>query len=144
DPLPGRVPHRPQAGARRRRGPGGGGAGGTSERTGGGPMTRRVLVVTHTGRPDAVLAQEQVLRELHAAGVEPVAEGPGVDPTTLDAAIVLGGDGTVLRAAELTRGGSAPLLGVNLGHVGFLAEAEREALAEAVRRLVAGDYAVEQ
>ena len=38
---------------------------------------------------------------------------------------VLGGDGTILRGAELSRGSGVPLLGVNLGHVGFLAEAER-------------------
>ena len=41
---------------------------------------------------------------------------------------VLGGDGTILRGAEMSRGTDVPLLGVNLGHVGFLAEAEREDL----------------
>src|SRR5690606_12613725 len=105
---------------------------------GGGSMTRQVLVVTHAGRADALRAEQQVLAELRAAGVEPLTEDADFDPVALEAAIVLGGDGTVLRAAELTRGGSAPLLGVNLGHMGFLAEAEREDLAEAVRRLVEG------
>ncbi len=57
---------------------------------------------------------------------------------------VLGGDGTILRAAELSRGTGAPLLGVNLGHVGFLAEAELDTLAEAVDRIVARDYTVEE
>jgi NAD+ kinase len=44
--------------------------------------------------------------------------------------VVLGGDGTILRAAELVRGSRVPLLGINLGHVGFLAEAERDDLAQ--------------
>ena len=43
--------------------------------------------------------------------------------------LVLGGDGSILRGAELARPHGAPLLGVNLGHVGFLAEAEPDALA---------------
>jgi NAD+ kinase len=56
----------------------------------------------------------------------------------------LGGDGTILRAAELARGCDAPLLGVNLGHVGFLAEAEREDLRATVERVLARDYVVEE
>ena len=55
-----------------------------------------------------------------------------------------GGEGTILRAAELTRGTGVPLLGVNLGHVGFLAESERDDVGEAVRRLTAGDFQVEE
>ena len=51
--------------------------------------------------------------------------------------LVIGGDGTLLRAAELARGAGVPLLGVNLGHVGFLAEAEPEDLSEAVDRVLA-------
>jgi NAD+ kinase len=62
----------------------------------------------------------------------------------LELVIVLGGDGTILRAAELVRGCGAPLLGVNLGHVGFLAESERDDLAEAVSRVLAYDYEVEE
>jgi NAD+ kinase len=58
--------------------------------------------------------------------------------------IVLGGDGTILRAAEIARGCDAPLLGVNLGHVGFLAEAEREELPATVARALARDYEVEE
>ena len=57
---------------------------------------------------------------------------------------VLGGDGTILRGAELSRGSGVPLLGVNLGHVGFLAEAEREDLDATVERIVARDYTVEE
>ena len=57
--------------------------------------------------------------------------------------LVLGGDGTFLRAAELAYPDDVPLLGVNLGHVGFLAEAEANAIDEVLDRLVAGDYRVE-
>ncbi|MBE3076715.1 MAG: NAD kinase, partial [Actinobacteria bacterium] len=57
---------------------------------------------------------------------------------------VLGGDGAILRGAALSRGTDAPLLGINLGHVGFLAEAEREKLGETVERIVARDYVVEE
>jgi len=58
--------------------------------------------------------------------------------------IVLGGDGALLRAAELSRPAGVPLIGVNHGHVGFLAEAEPDGLADTVGRLVAGQYVVEE
>lgn len=58
--------------------------------------------------------------------------------------LVLGGDGTFLRAAELAQAASIPVLGINLGHVGFLAEAEAEHLEEALARVIAGDYRIEQ
>ncbi|MBB1160245.1 MULTISPECIES: NAD kinase [Amycolatopsis] len=56
---------------------------------------------------------------------------------------VLGGDGTLLRAAELARPAEVPVLGVNLGRVGFLAEADSDALADAVQRVVDREYHVE-
>jgi len=110
-------------------------------------MTRRAVVVTHGGRPEAVAATREVVRELERAGVEPVLapdDGDASDLPSFELAVVLGGDGTILRAAELTRGTPVPLLGVNLGHVGFLAEAERDDVGEAVRRLAAGDFEVEE
>ena len=57
---------------------------------------------------------------------------------------MLGGDGTILRAAELVRDGTAPVLGINMGHVGFLAEIERDDMDDAVRRVIARDYDVEE
>lgn len=60
----------------------------------------------------------------------------------LDLVIVLGGDGTILRAAELVRENPAPILGINLGHVGFMAEAERSEVHEVVSRLIAGDFEI--
>lgn len=58
--------------------------------------------------------------------------------------IVLGGDGTILRALEVVREAEVPLHGVNLGHVGFLAESEAEELSTTVHRLLDGDYDIEQ
>jgi NAD+ kinase len=62
----------------------------------------------------------------------------------IELAIVLGGDGTILRAAELVREGTAPVLGINMGHVGFLAEIERDDMDDAVRRVIERDYEVEE
>ncbi|MCW4384158.1 NAD kinase [Salinibacterium sp. SYSU T00001] len=129
-----------------------------------GASGRSILVVSHTGREDSLSAAAQVCRELIADGVTPVATpeerldliahdarlrevrvlGEDVTIRELELGIVLGGDGTILRAAELLRGSSAPILGVNLGHVGFLAESEREGLAETVHRALSRDYLVEE
>ncbi|PPK90866.1 NAD+ kinase [Kineococcus xinjiangensis] len=124
-------------------------------------MTRRFLLLAHTGRAEAVAAATQVVRSLAEAGIETVMvpdEAVALDPAEqallevcdiaeavlqAELVIVLGGDGTILRAAELVRQTDVPLLGVNLGHVGFLAESEREDLDETVARVVAHDYRVE-
>jgi NAD+ kinase len=125
---------------------------------------RHILVVAHTGRAESLDAAIEVCRQLLADGLVPVLStdeyahimaaahdlspvallGDTVQIGDLELVIVLGGDGTILRAAELARGCSAPLLGVNLGHVGFLAESEREDLAETVSRALARDYLVEE
>ncbi|MQY08454.1 NAD kinase [Actinomadura macrotermitis] len=121
---------------------------------------RTVLVVAHTGRPEAVRSAHLVIERLTAAGITVrVLKGEaedigcaGVDvmpsgPAAAEGAelvMVLGGDGTLLRAADLARPAGAPLLGVNLGHVGFLAEAEREDLAATVDRVVDQCYDVEE
>lgn len=125
------------------------------------------LVVAHARRDDTIAAAVRVITALHAAGATAVmaeddrAEladaigetaalegvallGVHVPVEQIAVAIVLGGDGTILRAAELVRGGSAPILGVNMGHVGFLAETERDDMDEAVRRMIAGEYTVEE
>ena len=57
--------------------------------------------------------------------------------TEAEMVLVIGGDGTLLRAAELARPAGAPLLGVNLGHVGFLAETEPDDLTDAVDHVLA-------
>src|SRR5664279_2315320 len=125
-------------------------------------MTRRILLVAHPRRVEAQQFAGDVADQLHAAGLQvallpdaPEATILGGSPNivTVDPAdpargcelvCVLGGDGAILRGAALSRGTEAPLLGINLGHVGFLAEAEREKLVETVERIVARDYVVEE
>lgn len=123
-----------------------------------------MLVVSHTGRRDSLIAAVEVCRQLVAEGIVPVTSaeeradilqhdpelqsiqvlGEAISLGDIELVIVLGGDGTILRAAELARGSAAPLLGVNLGHVGFLAESERAGLAETVHCAVERDYLVEE
>lgn len=125
---------------------------------------RNILVVAHAGRDDTVAAARRVIGLLRSAGARPVlspddradltavdgdfgdvdALGEVVAVDDLELAIVLGGDGTILRAAELVRGGSAPVLGINMGHVGFLAEIDRDDMDDAVHRVIARDYDVEE
>lgn len=124
---------------------------------------RNILVVAHAHRDDTVEAAVRVIDSLREAGAQPVLAaddrddlaaaighmpevatlGLDVSVDDLELAIVLGGDGTILRAAELVRGGSAPVLGINMGHVGFLAEIEKDDMDDAVRRVIAREYRVE-
>lgn len=119
-----------------------------------------MLVVAHPKRPEVRHGAQRVLDMLAAAGASPRVledEVGGLDLSQVDvvsngpdaadgveAVIVLGGDGSLLRAAELARGHAAPLLGVNLGHVGFLAESESDALEQTVEHLLRRSYTVEE
>ena len=86
---------------------------------------------------DDIRAAEPAFTGVHLLGDDVLVDD-------IESVIVLGGDGTILRAAELVRGTRAPIVGVNLGHVGFLAESEREDLHDTVQRVVAHDYEVEE
>ncbi|MBO0825467.1 MAG: NAD kinase [Actinobacteria bacterium] len=118
-----------------------------------------VLLVVHTGRAEAVRVAGVLIDRLAAAGISTRVLAPEAAmiecrttavPVTEAAAagtemvLVVGGDGTLLRAAELARPAGVPLLGVNLGHVGFLAEAEPEDLSAAIASLAARQYSVEK
>ena len=121
---------------------------------------RSALLVTHTGRSDMVDRSREVEALLAAAGFEvrmleeEAAElgatdvkAVPADETAADGAevvLVLGGDGTFLRAAELARACRVPLVGVNLGRVGFLAETEPEALRDTIAHIVDRSYRVEE
>lgn len=125
-------------------------------------MVRSFLIVAHTGRPASLDAAIVVARELAAAGAQAVCLdsqfqalkatsdvdfhqlGKDIDTSEIELVICLGGDGTILKAAEIMRDGSAPLLGVNMGHVGFLAELEVEDLESVVARVIAKDYTVDE
>jgi NAD+ kinase len=125
---------------------------------------RFILVVSHAAQEQTLQSAVAVLRQLLSEGVTPVLREVELAPVRaaapelaaiailskdvtvdqIECAIVVGGDGTILRAAELLRGAKVPLLGVNLGHVGFLAETERDSIPETVRRVLAREYTVEE
>jgi NAD+ kinase len=124
---------------------------------------RRVAVLTHTGRPTAVAVANRVVEGLNAAGIvsalprddlsaiEPRLAGavvplekPVRPEDGIELMVVLGGDGTILRGAEWVLDAAIPLLGVNLGHVGFLAEAESSEVDSIVTRVVERSYTVEE
>jgi NAD+ kinase len=120
-------------------------------------------VLTHMGRPAAIDAATRLIEGLHQAGILsalPVDDLDAIDgrlseavtvlakPVTsadeVELMVVLGGDGTILRGAEWVLSSDLPLLGVNLGHVGFLAEAESSEIDSIVQHIVAGSYTVEE
>jgi len=122
-------------------------------------VTREALLVTHTGKRRNADHARTVAADLFEAGfvVRVLAEEaaelriPEAVPVTgrnaaegVEIVFALGGDGTLLRAAELARPAKAPLLGINLGKVGFLAEAEVGDLDRAVREVVARTYTVDE
>lgn len=109
-----------------------------------------VLLVTHPVRPEAIRTANELTELLLAKQIKVFStiqtNGAALysEKDQVDIAVVLGGDGTMLRAAELSRGKSTPILGINLGHVGFLAEIERPSLAEIVEAIASGSFYVEE
>ena len=130
---------------------------------------RLVLLVSHTARKEALSATLECAEALLKAGITPVMDkqeraetlahaktvnnssaasilelGKDTQEADLELAVVLGGDGTILKAAELVRNSQTPLLGINLGHVGFLAESEKNEISSTMARVVAKDYLVKE
>jgi NAD+ kinase len=130
---------------------------------------RLVLLVSHTARQEALSATLECAEALLKEGITPVMQqqqlqatveyantvssqvaasvlelGKDAKETDLELAVVLGGDGTILKAAELVRDSQTPLLGINLGHVGFLAESEKNEIGSTIARVVAKDYLVKE
>jgi NAD+ kinase len=120
---------------------------------------REVLLVVHTGRADTRHAAEKVAGWFGDAGIKLRVlerEAPDLEQSTYQRVVpvgtqaaegtelvfVLGGDGTLLRAAEMARPAEVPVLAVNMGRVGFLAEADSDVLEEAVSQVIAQRYEV--
>src|SRR5207244_3937984 len=113
---------------------------------------RRAAVITHGKPPTIGPAFDRLEKVAHEAGVELLlpdeeVEKHGVgepeqDLSGADIAVVLGGDGTVLRALQRFLGSDIPVIGVNFGRVGFLASMTPDQLEEGLRRAFAGDYVV--
>ena len=124
---------------------------------------REILLVPHLFRESNIESAARAATLLEEAGItvrlleqqrmdaietHPVLSGLKRAAADADAAagcelvLVLGGDGTFLRAAGYARAQDIPVLGINLGHVGFLAEGEAESLEESVRQVVDKTYRV--
>ena len=109
---------------------------------------RTALLVVHPTRPEALAFASELIAELNAVGIASLTNYPGGipgservrDSKAFEIAIVLGGDGTILRAAELVRGTQIPILGINLGNVGFLAEIERPTAKQLAADILAKSY----
>ncbi|MBM4471406.1 NAD kinase [Prescottella equi] len=133
-----------------------------------GEAGRQILLVAHSGRPDitdtarrvaaicahAGIALRLLDNEVDLSWVENGADDPDVPVVTVvpegpgaaadcEMVIVLGGDGSFLRAAELAQSADVPVLGINLGRIGFLAEAEAEHLEAAMAQVVRREYRIE-
>ncbi|MDR1833677.1 MAG: NAD kinase, partial [Propionibacteriaceae bacterium] len=123
-------------------------------------MSRAVAVTVHPHRPEALAAAAEFALGMTAAGITcflddqgfadvseaapQAALAPKREAQDVELAVVFGGDGNILRAAEWALPRRVPLLGVNLGHVGFLAELESSQVGSLIRRVVERDYHVEQ
>ena len=115
---------------------------------------RNAVVVTHTRLRQTGTVVGEAVSQLRVAGFEVAiidnTEAPdfGVQPPCVsddtEIVVVLGGDGTILRAAELVHCTQVPILGVNMGHVGFLAEFESFQIDEAIRRIATHDYSIDE
>ena len=115
---------------------------------------RNAVVVTHTRLRQSGTVVSEAVSQLRSAGFEVTiidnTEAPdfGVSPACVtddtEIVVVLGGDGTILRAAELVHCTQVPILGVNMGHVGFLAEFESFQIDEAIRRVAEHDYSIDE
>lgn len=122
-----------------------------------------MAVLTHMGRPAAIDAATRLVRGLLEAGITSALpegdadclppdlagavvplEPPDEASPDLELMVVLGGDGSILRGTEWVLKADVPLLGVNLGHVGFLAEAESSEIDSIVTRIVDRSYTVEE
>ena len=123
-------------------------------------IPRRLLLVVHPTRSEAKRTAEALIAKLASENFEIVSTseieivgiakislselGDLLSKSAIELAVVLGGDGTILRAAQAIRGSSVPLLGGNLGHVGFLAQIGRPSITELATAIIAKNYKSER
>ena len=109
-----------------------------------------VLLVIHPTRNEALNTGKELTKLLREQNLDVYAtiklDGAKEfdESSKVDLAVVLGGDGTMLRASELFRGKKLPILGINLGHVGFLAEIERPSLSDIASAITNGSFEIEE
>jgi NAD+ kinase len=114
---------------------------------------RSAALVISPSRAEAIAAAKELAPLLYSAGfslyttsdvsLEGIKKVSPKDLPEIEIAIVLGGDGTILRAAELTLKRNIPLLGINMGHVGFMAEVERPSIAAIAESIISKSYVSE-
>ena len=114
----------------------------------------RLGVIGHLEYDGLVEVLRTIFRLAGELDIEPVFEPDLLDvaagagrlqaDTEIDALVTLGGDGTLLRGARLVSGRAVPILGINLGRLGFLTSCGRDEAELALRRLAAGDYLAER
>ncbi len=120
-------------------------------------LQRRVLMLLHPKRESALTTALEIARGLSSAGISVEhhlsSDGNGVPEIArysgrpikeFELILVLGGDGTMLRSAEMSYGSNIPILGINIGHMGFLAEVERPSNEEVVRAIITKDFFFEE
>lgn len=116
-------------------------------------MTRTAVLVVNPNRDDVIKAARdlapllttegftlQTISDISIPGIENVS---ATEINRCEVVVVLGGDGTILRGAEISRVMNVPLLGINLGHVGFMAEVEKPSIAEIADSIITKSYKVE-
>jgi NAD+ kinase len=116
-------------------------------------MSRRAIFVINPSRTEALTAAKEISQILLKEGFElstpsdvnviGIVQASVEKLASAEIVIVLGGDGTILRGAEIARAQNIPILGINLGHVGFLAEVEKPALTEIAASIVAKNFVTE-
>jgi NAD+ kinase len=116
-------------------------------------MSRHAIFVINPSRVQAVTAAKEIsqilLKEGFTLSTPSDVSVLGITQVSADViapaevVVVLGGDGTILRGAEVARNQNIPILGINLGHVGFLAEVEKPSLVEIAASIVAKDFVTE-
>jgi NAD+ kinase len=114
---------------------------------------RSVAFLVNPSRPEAISAAGELAPLLFSAGfslytisdidIEGIKKVAAEDLPEIELAVVLGGDGTILRAAEVTLARKIPLLGINLGHVGFLAEVDRPTIKAIAQSIIEKSYVSE-
>ena len=104
----------------------------------------RIGIVVHPGREVAISAGEKLEAWCVSNGYQTKVLATADDSMGLDIVVSLGGDGTMLRAIDLSLNYQIPVMGVNFGHLGYLTEIEPDELYESLERFFDGDYKIEE
>lgn len=103
---------------------------------------RAILLLVNASRQEAKGAAETISKILVAAGIK-IYTPVDSDIAHVEVVLVLGGDGTILRGAEFALKENIPLLGINLGHVGFMAEVEAFTFEKVAQAVIDKDYVLD-